>query len=250
MGRDMPTPDTDLAALEERLGHGFENRSLLKQALTHASAAAGTGTDNERLEFLGDSVVSLAVNDHLYRYFTQSAEGTLTVIKSAVVSTSALARRARALELGRLAVLGRGMPRAGSLSDSVLANLFEAVVGALYIDAGFERARDFVMAELASEIEAAADGSGERNHKAALQQLCSRRWNELPRYRVLTATGPDHAKTFKVTAVVGERTFKPATGRTKKEAEQRAAEKALAELEGETGKATSHHRDTEGTENS
>jgi ribonuclease-3 len=245
----MPTPDTGLAALEERLGHGFENPSLLRQALTHASAAAGTDTDNERLEFLGDSVISLAVNDHLYRYFTQSAEGTLTVIKSAVVSTSSLARRARSLDLGGLAFLGKGMPRARCLSDSVLANLFEAVVGALYIDAGFERARDFVMAELASEIEDAADGPGERNYKAALQQLCTRRWNELPRYRVLTATGPDHAKTFKVAAAVGERTFQPASGRTKKEAEQRAAEKALAELEGETGKATSLHRDTEGTEN-
>jgi ribonuclease-3 len=249
MGLEMPTPDTDLAALEERIGHGFENCSLLRQALTHASAATGTGSDNERLEFLGDSVVSLAVNDHLYRYFTQSAEGTLTVIKSAVVSTTALSRRARALELGRLAVLGKGMPRAGSLSDSVLANLFEAVVGALYIDAGFERARDFVMAELAEEIEAAADGSGERNYKAALQQICSRRWNELPRYQVLTSTGPDHAKTFEVAAAVGERTFKPASGRTKKEAEQRAAEKALAELEGKTGTATFHHRGTDGTEN-
>ena len=103
-------------------------------------------------------------------------------------------------------------------------------MGALYLDAGFERARVFVLDQLAAEIEAEASGSGERNHKAELQHLCIRRWNELPRYRVLSETGPDHEKTFEVVAVVGERTFAPANGRTKKEGEQRAAANALDEL--------------------
>ncbi len=242
----MPPKERDLAGLQEALGHRFASPALLAQALTHASTAAGAGTDNERLEFLGDSVVSLAVNDHLFRYFTQCAEGALTEIKSAVVSTAALARRARELELGRFALLGKGMPARGQLSDSVLANLFEAVVGAFYLDAGFERAREFVLDQLVGEIEAMADGSGERNHKAALQQLSARRWNELPRYRVLAAKGPDHDKVFEVVALVGERTFAPAAGRTKKEAEQRAAANALAELEGEATRI--HHGDTEDTE--
>jgi ribonuclease-3 len=223
-------PDAELKTLAERIGHSFAAEAVLRQALTHASATAAGGADNERLEFLGDAVVSLAVIDHLYRYFTQCAEGTLTEIKSIVVSTQALARRARALELHRFAVMGKGMPSARRLSDSVLANLFEAVVGALYIDAGFDRARDFVLEQLAGEIEAVADGAGEHNHKAELQHLCTRRWNELPHYRVLSEAGPDHAKTFRVAAVVGERSFRAGVGRTKKEAEQQAAEKALRSL--------------------
>ena len=243
----MTTAGPDLTEIEERLGHGFAAGSLLRQALTHASATTGAWSDNERLEFLGDAVVSLAVNDYLFRCFTQCSEGTLTEIKSAVVSTASLARRARALELERFAVMGKGMPAAAKLSDSVLANLFEAVVGALYIDAGFVRAREFVLQQLSPEIEAAADGSGEQNHKAELQRICTRRWNELPGYRVLSETGPDHDKTFEVVAVVNDRTFAPATGRTKKEAEQRAAANALTKLAEET--ATDHHGDTESTEN-
>ena len=224
-------PEGDLRELEQRIGHSFGNLSLLRQALTHASATDAGGPDNERLEFLGDAVVGLAVNDHIYRVYTQCEEGRLTQIKSAVVSAPALARRARALDLAGYARLGRGMPRAESLSDSVLANLFEGVVGALYIDEGFERAREFVLDQLLGEIETTADLGPGGNYKAALQQFVVNRFGELPRYRVVSEAGPDHAKVFEVEAVVAGRSFGAACGRTKKDAEQLAAAKALETLE-------------------
>ena len=219
--------------LESRIGYSFKSRSLLQQALTHASSTAGQSPDNERLEFLGDAVVGLAVNDHLYRCYTQCEEGVLTQIKSAVVSASALARRARALGLAEFARLGRGMPTGDALSDAVLANLFEGVVGAVYLDAGFERARELVLDQLLEEIETTAELGPGANHKAALQHLAVARTGELPRYRVVSVSGPDHEKTFKVEALVAGRAFGPATGRTKKEAEQRAAGKALEVMRAE-----------------
>lgn len=222
--------DGDLGEIETRIGHSFGNLSILRQALTHASATEAGVPDNERLEFLGDAVVGLAVNDHLFRIYTQCAEGRLTQIKSTVVSTPALARRARVLGLAGHALLGKGMPRADALSDSVMANLFEAVVGALYIDEGYERAREFVMDQLLGEIDSAVEQGPAGNFKAALQQLVVKRFGELPRYRVVSETGPDHAKVFEVEAIVAGRAFTPARGRTKKDAEQGAAESALAAL--------------------
>jgi ribonuclease-3 len=237
----MPGPE--LKELEARLGHSFQNPSLLGQALTHASATTGEAPDNERLEFLGDAVVGLAVNDHLYRSFTRCEEGTLTQIKSTVVSAQTLARRARALRLPEFARLGRGMPAGGELSDSVLANLFEAVVGALYLDAGFERAGEFVLDQLLEEIEDAASLGPERNFKAALQQLAGRRFGELPRYRTVSESGPDHGKVFEVEAVAGGRVFPPGRGRTKKDAEQEAAANAIEALRGEAAAGDDASRD-------
>jgi ribonuclease-3 len=220
----------DLAELEEILRHSFASPSLLEQALTHASATTGACTDNERIEFLGDAVVTLAVNDYLYRHYTQCEEGRLTEIKSSVVSATSLAARARELGLGRFAHMGRGMPSGGELSDAVLANLFEAVVGALYLDAGFDRAMDFVLDQLLDEIEAVSLTGGERNYKAVLQKLASAAFGELPHYRLVSQAGPDHEKVFEVEVAIGERAFPSARGRTKKEAEQRAAGHALAVL--------------------
>ncbi len=238
----------DLGELERRIGHSFGNLALLRQALTHASATDAGVPDNERLEFLGDAVVGLAVNDHLYRVYTQCAEGRLTQIKSAVVSAPALARRARALGLPEHARLGKGMPSLEALSDSVLANLFEAVVGALYIDEGYERSREFVLDQLLGEIESAVDVGPGGNFKAALQQLAVSRFGELPRYRVASESGPDHAKVFEVEAVVAGRAFAAARGRSKKDAEQRAAENALEALAGEDDVAGSDHEDAADSE--
>jgi ribonuclease-3 len=229
-------PDRDLQDLERSLGHSFENKSLLEQAVTHASATVGACTDNERLEFLGDAVVALAVNDHLYRLFTKCEEGILTEIKSAVVSASALAKRCRVLGLNEYARMGRGMPDDSGLSDSVLANLFEAVIGALYLDAGFEYSKGFIIGQLESEIEATAENRGGGNHKAALQRAASIKYGELPRYRLVSETGPDHQKVFTVEALIKDRTFPAASGRTKKEAEQGAAANALQVLGSEVNR--------------
>jgi ribonuclease-3 len=223
-------PGRDLAELQAKVGHVFGNISLLEQAVTHASATVGACTDNERLEFLGDAVVSLAVNDYLYRLFTACEEGILTEIKSSVVSAVTLARRSRELDLGGYARMGRGMPDGAGLSAAVFANLFEAVVGALYLDAGYEPARAFVVEQLAEEIEIVAKTRGGQNHKAALQKLVSAKFDDLPRYRIVSEVGPDHEKVFEIEAVVKDRPFPAARGRTKKEAEQRAAENALNEL--------------------
>jgi ribonuclease-3 len=215
-------PGRDLRELEEAIGHRFAERSLLELALTHSSSTGADALDNERLEFLGDAVLGLAVTEHLYRCFTRCSEGVLTRIKSAVVSAPALARRARALSLETYAKLGRGMPGPANLSDAVLANLFEGLVAALYLDAGYDAAARFVMDQLADEIDEAAE-RGDGNHKAALQELSTRRFGELPRYRLASSTGPDHGRVFEVEVVLAGRTFPSARGRTKKEAEQAAA---------------------------
>lgn len=221
---------------EARIGRHFTNGSLLVQALTHASASNGDG-GNRRLEFLGDSVVSLAVSDHLYRSYSDCREGRLTEIKSAVVSTATLARRAAALGLAEFARLGKGMDL-HELSDAVLANLFESLVGAIYIDAGYQAAYDFVLTQLADEIKAAAETPKKHNPKAALQKLATVRLGKPPQYRLVSVDGPEHGKVFEVEVAIGGRVLAAARGRTKKEAEQRAASEALEILKRESGECT------------
>ena len=218
------------------LGYRFRDASLLALALTHSSSVTEPGADNERIEFLGDAVVSLVVSDELYRRFPDRDEGELTQVKSAVVSTACLAERAKSLGLRKYMRIGKGFRADEELPASVYANMFEAIVGGIYLDGGLDEARGFVWSLLKNAILEESRRIGETNYKAQLQRKAQKACGLAPHYRVVREHGPDHDKLFEVRAYIGERSFPHGIGRTKKEAEQAAAAAALEALDaGETG---------------
>jgi ribonuclease-3 len=226
------SPERRLALEEcqELLGYEFVNPNLLVAALTHASSAGSRVTSNERLEFLGDSILGLVVCEHLYTTHPELLEGELTKIKSVVVSRTTCAKAAQALELQRYLILGKGMSQIG-IPRSVLADCFESLIAAVYLDGGLERARTFILRHLKDDIEQTASGGEGSNWKSQFQQLVQRDHGATPIYETLRESGPDHAKMFLVSAIVKSRRFASAWGRNKKEAEQRAALNAMCELE-------------------
>lgn len=211
------------------LPHAFQDETLLRLALTHSSTHRAD--DNERLEFLGDAVLDLAVAHHLYETQPEVQEGTLTEQKAWVVSRRTLAESARELGLEELADLGPGLERR-TAPRSVLANLYEAVIGAVYLDAGYEAARDFALATLAQPLARVQERGGTPNPKQELQQLAQSTTGAPPEYELVRERGQSHSRAFCVAARVGERTFPSAWGRTRKEAERWAAHEALLVLEG------------------
>jgi len=219
-----------LSECEEYLGYRFSRLELLDQALTHSSTKTPDRPSNERLEFLGDSVLGLVTTHYLYEIFPNQPEGQLTKIKSVVVSTKTLARCSRECKLQQFISVGRGVSVGRTLPDSLLADVFEAVVASIYLDGGFEDARTFVLRNLESEIARVVRNRHAKNYKSLLQHFAQKSIAETPTYRVVQEEGPDHHKRFKVMASVGDREFGPGLGSNKKEAEQRAARKALLEL--------------------
>jgi ribonuclease-3 len=209
-------------------GHDFRDPALYELALTHSSVE-GT-QDNERLEFLGDAALDLVVAEELYATHPDLSEGPLTELKAAVVSRKALAEAARRLALEDAARVGRGLGRR-ALSRAVLANLFEALLGAIYLDGGFAAARRFVLSSLADDLARVREDSLGGVPKQRLQELCQRCWGEPPMYVVLEQRGKSHARAFLVAAEADGEQFPSAWGRTVKEAESRAAEEALLVLE-------------------
>lgn len=213
--------------MTERLGYRFRDPSLLDLALTHASTHAAE--DNERLEFLGDAALNLIVADELFARVDRLSEGAMTELKAGIVSRRTLAHAGRALGLDQLARLGGGM-RGRALPGSVLANLYEALLGAIYLDGGYAAARDFALRTLSSAIEGASHALAGSNPKQTLQHLTQARWGVLPSYELVTSRGSAHARAFLVRARVGESAFPTAWGRTRKEAERWAAHEALLVL--------------------
>jgi len=235
----MPSTTTHISdptflRLQDRIGYLFQDPSLLERALTHPSSTAEDDRDNERMEFLGDSVVNLCVAQALYERHPEWTEGDLTQVKSAVVSTTGLARAAETLALRDVGRFGKGLPQHQPLPPSVYANLFEAVAAAVYLDGGLDAARSFVLRSLGPEMRAMAENGGEPNPKSMLQHIAQKNCGITPHYRVLKTSGPDHGKTFEICAHVGRRSFPAGTGRSKKEAEQAAARLALEVLEAES----------------
>ena len=237
----MPTtesPSTQIAdpsflCLQDRIGYLFQDPSLLERALTHPSSTAEDNRDNERMEFLGDSVVNLCVAQALYERHRHWSEGDLTQVKSAVVSTTGLARAGESLRLRDVGRFGKGLPPHQPLPPSVYANLFEAIAAAVYLDGGLDAARSFILRSLGPEMRAVAENGGESNPKSMLQHLAQKNCGITPHYRVMSTSGPDHGKTFEICACIGRRSFPPGTGRSKKEAEQAAAGKAIEVLSAE-----------------
>lgn len=221
---------TDLAECEQRIGYTFRDRALLEAAVTHASGAVNRLASNERLEFLGDAILGFVVCEKLYARFPDSLEGDLTRIKSAVVSRETCSRISHELGLAEFLVVGKGLMVDSAVPMSVLSDLFESLVAAIYLDGGIEPARELIERFMEQEIVNVAAGTRGLNHKSLLQQVSQRDFGITPTYNVVDEQGPDHNKTFQVLAQIGKRTYPPAWGRNKKEAEQRAAAHALSEL--------------------
>ena len=228
----VQTP-VDLEGCERAVGYTFADRGLLHRALVHSSAARTREDSNERLEFLGDAVFGAVVCEELFGRFPDASEGELTRIKSAVVSRRACAAMTRTLGLDRFVVLGKGVAsRTGRIPGSILAAVYEAVVAAVYIDGGPGPAGEFIRRTTAPFINASVAAPASENYKSRLQQKTQAAGGLTPEYAVLDERGPDHSKSFRVAAVIGETTYPPAWGPSKKEAEQRAAGNALSTLTG------------------
>ena len=228
------TEETDiLEACQEAIGYRFRQPELLRASLTHASGANTRLASLERMEFLGDSVLGLIVCEQLYLRFPDYQEGDLTKIKSVVVSRRTCAHIGKLLELGDFVFMGRGMHVHGAVQPSILADVYEALVAAIYLDGGLEVARAFILKYMGPEIEEVAESASGGNFKSVLQQVAQREFSATPQYLLLDEKGPDHSKCFKIAAVIGRHTYAAAWGRTKKEAEQRAAMNALAQVAGD-----------------
>lgn len=221
-----------LEECQRSLEYRFRQVELLRSALTHASGADTRLASNERLEFLGDAVLGLIAVEQLYKRFPEYQEGDMTRVKSVVVSRGSCSEFSKDLHLDEYIFLGKGMNHYSTVPTNILADVFEAVVGAIYLDGGLEEARTFILRFLTPEIDEVVDGTLGANSKSQLQQICQRQYSATPQYVLLDEKGPDHSKCFKIAAQLGKRTFKPAWGRNKKEAEQRAAMNALAEIDG------------------
>jgi ribonuclease-3 len=230
--------DSKLASCEERIGYHFRDRELLRAALTHASGADHRLASNERLEFLGDAILGAIVCKQLYDQFPRHLEGDLTKIKSVVVSRQTCAKISESLGLQEFLILGKGMASTATLPASLLADVFESLVAAIFLDEGDEAAANFVLHHVAPEIDLAARGDSGGNYKSLLQQLVQRELGTTPTYPLLDEKGPDHSKCFQVAAEISSKKYPPAWGRNKKEAEQRAARNALAELSRDISRQT------------
>jgi len=217
-----------LAACQAAIGYQFREPAWLEKALTHSSDRSDLGLSNERMEFLGDAILGMVVSEYLFISYTTHTEGELTAVKSVVVSQRILARQSRALGLDKFLSVGRGMSRGRRLPSSVVANVFEALIAAIYLDGGLEAARRFVLHSLAAEIAAAEETKEHRNFKSLLQQLAQRRRGCTPVYRVIEESGPDHVKSFRVVTVIDNVEYGTGWGRNKKEAEQHSARETLA----------------------
>jgi ribonuclease-3 len=222
-----------IAQCELRLGYAFTDKSLLLSALTHASGALHRLKSNERLEFLGDAILGFVVCERLYQLYPDYLEGDLTKVKSIVVSRSTCAKISQALSLQEFLILGKGMTTNPRVPASLMADVFESLIAAIYLDGGESASREFILRFMEPEIEAAVSGEMGANFKSLLQQLAQRDFGTTPTYALLDEKGPDHSKCFKISAQVGSHRYQAAWGRNKKEAEQRAASNALSEISGD-----------------
>jgi ribonuclease-3 len=222
-----------LERCQERINYRFRNVQLLLSAVTHASGAQHRLASNERLEFLGDAILGFVVCEILYHNYPDLLEGELTKIKSVVVSRQTCAKISEALRLDEFLILGKGMTCHPTVPSSLLSDVFESLIAAIYLDGGDAAARSFIESHLGPEIEMAASGENGCNFKSQLQQFAQREFGNTPTYQLLDEKGPDHSKCFKISAQIGRDRYHPAWGRNKKEAEQRAAQNALNEIRGD-----------------
>ena len=233
----------NVGPLEERIGYNFRDLGLLEHALTHRSRAhedaSGGVVDNESLEFLGDAVLGFVVADMLFQRFPTHSEGYKSKIKASIVSTVSLARLAQAIDLGRYVLLGRGEEKTGGRSkNAILADSYEALLAAIYLDGGVDAARAFIVSCFGPLIDSGGDRVAEASFtedwKSELQEWLQAAGLGLPNYQLTAVEGPDHRRRFDVDVMVGGESKGRAQGRSKKDAEQKAAKAALAKLRPKT----------------
>jgi len=229
--REMP----DLEGLERQLGHQFSNRRLLVMALKHRSYVyahnEGGVASNERLEFLGDAVLDIVVTEHLYRRFRKKREGALTQVKSLIVSKTVLAEKAREMGLGEFLLLSREEEMAGGRArTSIIGDAYEAIVGAIYLDGGLPATQRFLRTHLLNNLDELLTNGEYLNFKSVLLEYAQSEGMGQPEYMLNLEEGPDHRKIFTIDVSVGGENLGRGTGRSKKQAQQRAAREALNRL--------------------
>ncbi|MBR3300202.1 MAG: ribonuclease III [Clostridia bacterium] len=216
--------------LETNIGYIFSNIHLLKNALTHSSYANESkhGTSNERLEFLGDSVLSIIVSDYIYKNFPNLPEGELTRLRSSLVCEKALCQYSKEIDLGKFLLLGKGEEKSGGReTSSILADAFEAVLAAIYLDGGIDPATKHVMRFVEKELKENSNKDLQKDYKTELQEIIQKNPEETVTYMLAGESGPDHDKEFTVNVYLNSNIIGTGVGKTKKKAEQMAAKQAL-----------------------
>jgi ribonuclease-3 len=219
-----------LHQVEQIVGHTFANGTLVSKAFTHSSGVDNRLESNERLEFLGDAILSVVICQTLFERFPAYPEGELTKMKSMLVSRGTCARVARRMGLPAFLKVGKGMVSNKALPMSLAAGLLEAVIAAIHIDGGFDAARDFILRNFRALVEQVNEEEAHGNYKSLLQQYAQEQFSAAPIYVLLDEKGPDHNKCFESEVVVDQQHFPSAWGANKKEAEQKAAYNALVDL--------------------
>jgi ribonuclease-3 len=221
----------NISTIETRLGYTFRDRSLLTLAFIHRSFInenRAITQHNERLEFLGDAVLGMLISDYLYRYLPSTAEGQLSYLRSRLVEASSCVSYMQSLNIASYILLGKGeRMNDGRGRESILADLFEAIIGAIYLDGGLEAARNFLFHNFTLQIENILK-TPLCNWKALLQDYCQKKYQQTPTYHVLQALGPDHSKIFEISVLVNEQELGRGKGASKKEAQQAAAADAIS----------------------
>jgi ribonuclease-3 len=224
--------EADLSLLEKRISISFKNEKMLRTAFTHRSYLnehpAEKLENNERLEFLGDSVLGLIVSRHLFESYPNSSEGELTNYRSSLVNAKTLAKAASSLGLGEFLYLSRGEEATGGRERQyLLANTFEALIGAIFVDLGFEKATQFVERFLLPDLAEIIEKKLYKDFKSVLQEKAQEKYSITPNYKIIEETGPDHSKTFKTAVFLGSKRLAEGVGNSKQLAEQEAARRAL-----------------------
>ncbi len=223
----------DFTPFEAKIGYTFRKRELIEQAFTHRSylnehRTAGR-SHNERLEFLGDAILELVVTEFLYNKYPEKPEGELTALRAALVNTVSIAEAAQLLGMNEYLLLSRGESRdVGRARQIILANAFEAIIGAIHLDAGYPAARDFISKQLFHKVEGVVENKSWQDAKSKLQEISQEKLGFTPIYEVVSQTGPDHDKVFVTGVRLGSERVATGEGRSKQESEQAAAEKAIA----------------------
>lgn len=222
-----------LSDIQQKIAYAFRNPDLLERALTHKSYANENRLSyhNERMEFLGDAVLNLLVSEYLMKACPDSTEGDLSRLRAAVVSEPTLAVIAREIGLGDYILLGRGEEQTGGRNkDSLIADCLEALIASVYLDGGQDVSGEFILRFFEDTIKKTCASGGIIDYKTELQELCQERLKQLPEYRIASESGPDHQKQFEVELFIKGQTYGRGAGKSKKEAEQRAAKEALEKL--------------------
>ena len=221
--------ELDFTEIESRLGYEFKNRELLKEALTHKSCKAKY--NNERLEFLGDAVLDLIVGEFLYKNFPKTAEGDLSKLRASLVNEEGFERLAKLLNLGKFIQISQAEENNnGREKASILANAFEAIIGAVYLETGLEKPREIAINLIEKAYPKIDLDSIFKDYKTILQEITQARFGKIPEYRVVKSTGPDHNKEFTVEVKVDDKVLGTAVGKSKKQAEKKVAQKAIETL--------------------